>query len=337
MNKVSYLWGRLGIIIVAVGLVGCGLDRRGDVTAPSMDAPLTISLPMGYIPDPQYAPFYVALERGYFREEGFIIEFDYSFETDGVALVGAGHRPFAIVSGEQVIMARAQGIPVVYIMQWFQEFPITVVSKTSAGINSPQDLVGRRVGIPGFFGASYVGYAGLLFANGLTLEDAINEEIGFTQVEALRTDRVEAVVGYINNEPLQLQALGEQINILNVADYTALIANGIITNETIIADNPDLAANFVRAVLRGLADTLADPRAAFEISKNYVEALDDGRYPVLEASLPLWQAETLGLTDPGGWAETQDALLQIGFIDAPLDNINTAYTNRFVEQNQPQR
>jgi NitT/TauT family transport system substrate-binding protein len=51
---------------------------------------MTIRLPMGYIADPQYAPFYVAVDKGYFAEAGFELEFDYSFETDGIALVGAG-------------------------------------------------------------------------------------------------------------------------------------------------------------------------------------------------------------------------------------------------------
>ena len=132
---------------------------------------LTFGLPMGYIPDPQYAPIYVAVDKGYFAEEGFDIEFDYSFETDGMALVGANELPFAIVGGDQVILARAQGIPVVYVLEWYQRYPIAIVSKAAAGIEEAADLAGRTVGLPGFFGASYVGYVGLLQANGLTQDD----------------------------------------------------------------------------------------------------------------------------------------------------------------------
>ena len=285
---------------------------------------------MGYIPDPQYAPIYVAREKGYYAEEGLDIEFDYSSETDGLALVGAGELPFAIVSGEQVVLARAQGIPAVYVMEWFQRFPVTIVSKAAAGIEKPEDLAGREVGLPGFFGASYVGYAGLLAASGLTQDDVISSEIGFTQVESLLSDQVEAVVVYANNEPLQLAALGEDINVIYVADSADMVSNGLITNEDLLAQDPEMVQGFVRATMRGLSDTLADPAGAYEISKKYVEGLDDSRMNVLEASIELWQADTLGLTEIESWQLTQDVLMEIGFLDAPLDDLTAAYTNDFV-------
>lgn len=292
----------------------------------------TINLPMGYIPDPQYAPFYVAAEKGYFAEEGIEVTFDYSFETDGIALVGAGERPFAIVSGEQVILARAQELPVVYVLQWFQKYPIAVISKEAAGIARPSDLIGREVGLPGFFGATYVGYLGLLEANGIAPEEVTAVDIGFTQVESLLADKADAVVGYVNNEPVQLAAQDVPVNVLPVSDYMDMVANGIITNEETIANNPELVQGFVRAVLRGLEDTLADPDAAYEMSKQYVEGLADGRKPVLTASLDLWQADTLGLTNAQSWQNTHDVLLRAGLLDEPVPDLAAAYTNRFVKE-----
>jgi NitT/TauT family transport system substrate-binding protein len=316
------------LILILAALAACTPDS--DETTELMP----VRLPMGYVADPQFAPFYVAAEKGYFAEAGFAVEFDYGFETDGVSLVGANELPFAIVSGEQVLLARAQEIPVVYVLEWYQKYPIAVVSKAEANIVTPQDLNGRSVGLPGFFGASYVGYLGLLSAVGLAPEDVNASDIGFNQMETLLSDQTEAVVGYANNEPVQLAGQNVPINVIQVSDYIDMVANGLITNETVIAEDPEVVERFVGAVLRGLADTLADPDAAFEISKAYVEGLEDGRKPVLEASLPLWQATTLGLSDTASWQNTQDILLQAGLMDAPLADLTAVFSNDFVLANE---
>lgn len=325
------MFRRLMMLIMMSLLVACSGGAEIDESTGGETGEVTaFRLPMGFVPDPQYAPFYVAAEKGFFAEEGLAVEFDYISETDGVALVGAGELPFAIVSGEQAILARAQALPVVYVLEWFQRFPIAVISKASAGIETPADLAGREVGLPGFFGASYVGFAGLLSANGLSEGDVVANEIGFTQVETLLTDQVEAVVGYANNEPLQLAAAGEDINVIYVADSADMVANGIITNEEVIAEDPELVTRFVRATLRGLAYTLENTDEAFEMSKKYVEGLDDDRKNVLEASLEMWQAETLGLTEDASWERTQEVLMEIKFLDGPLEDLSAAYTNDFV-------
>ncbi|PID85171.1 MAG: myristoyl transferase [Chloroflexi bacterium] len=290
---------------------------------------------MGYIPDPQYAPYYVAADKGYYAEEGLEIEFDYSFETDGVALVGAGERPFALVAGDSVILARAQDVPVVYVAEWFQKYPIAVISKAETGIEEPADLAGHNIGLPGFFGANYIGFVGLLETVGLTEEDVDLNDIGFNQVESLLTDQSEVVVGYSSNEPVQLKAMGEDINVIYVADHIDLVSTGIITNEDLLANNPELVESFVRATLHGLADTLANPEEAYEICKKFVSELDDSRMNVLQASLPMWDAETLGETNVASWEQTQEVLLNMGFLNAPVDDLEAAFTNDVIEKVQP--
>lgn len=331
----SYRVKRLSkLILLLLAAAGLMAACNGAPEA-TPDELTTIRLPMGFIPDPQYAPFYVAVDRGYFAEEGLEIEFDYSFETDGIALVGANELPLAIVSGEQVVLARAAGLPVVYVLEWFQEYPVAIVSKVEAGITEPRELAGRNVGVPGFFGASYVGLVGLLESAGLTLDDIDANEIGFNQVESLVTDQSEAVVGYINNEPVQLAGQEVAVDTILVGDHIDMVANGIITNERTLAEDPELVEGFVRAVLRGVRDTLDDPDAAYEISKQFVEGLDDSRRGVLDASLPLWEAPTLGETDPLSWGQTQDILIRMGLLDAPLPDLDQAFTNEFISRTQP--
>ena len=292
-----------------------------------------IRLPMGYIPNIQFAPFYVAVDKGYFKEAGIEIEFDYSFETDGVALVGAGEVPFALVSGEQVLLARAQGLPVVYAAAWFQQYPISVVSKVTQGIRTPQDLVGKKIGLPGLFGANYVGFQALLFSSGLKETDVALDSIGFNQVEALATDQEEAVVVYTANEPIQLRAHGYELNEIRVADYAQLASNGILTNEMTISENPEQVRAFVEAFLHGLADTMASPDAALETCKSYIpnftELDPEVQKQILAASIELWNTDHPGESDPQAWKNMQDVLLRAGLLAVELD-LSKAFTNQFI-------
>ena len=293
-----------------------------------------IRLPMGYIPSVQYAPFYAADNSGFYEEVGLELEFDYSFETDGVALVASNELQFSLASGEQVLLARAEGLPVVYVMSWYKDFPIATVSKKEAGIRVPEDLAGTHVGIPGLFGASYIGFRALLEVAGLEEGEVFLDSIGFNQVEALAADQVEAAVVYVNNEPYVLRGLGYEVDVIPVADYAHLVANGLITNEETLRENPDLIRSMVQATLRGIKYTLTHPADAYEDCEDYVEGL-----PVLEEHLrtaeieryaALYQVDPFGYTDPEGWENMQALLIKMGMLSEELD-LSAAYTNDFVK------
>ncbi|MCL5998533.1 MAG: ABC transporter substrate-binding protein [Chloroflexi bacterium] len=323
MNK-RYLF----ISIVLLTITACSAIP---VAAP-VASKTRVRLPMGYVANVQYAPYYIAVERGYFAAEGIEIEFDYKFETDGVKLVGAGEIPFAVVSGEQVVLARAQGLPVKYVLQWYKKFPIGVISLKTSGINTPQDLKGKKVGLPGFFGAAYVGWRAFLKANGLTENDVQQQEIGFTQVAALQAGQVDVAVGYTNNEPIVLEQNGQPVNVFAVSDAVDMVANGLMTNEKTIKDNPQLVRGMINALLKGIADTIKDPDAAMQISTKYVEGLkadDPIQKQVLLKTIEVMQGGKPGESSAVAWENTQDALLTTGQVQQKQD-VNTFYTNEFL-------
>jgi len=291
-----------------------------------------IRLPMAYIPNVQFAPFYVAYDKGYFEEVGIDLEFDYSFETDGVAMVGANDLQFAIVSGEQVPIARAEGIPIVYVMAWYKDYPVAIVIDKTLGIESPQDLAGRTVGLPGLFGANYVGLRAFLQVNGLEESDLTLDSIGFNQVELFASGKEDVVVGYIANEPVQLRSRGYDLTVFAISDYVDLVSNGLITNQTTLEENPELVRAMIQATLRGIKYTVENPDEAYEISKKYVEGLADAdeeiQKEVLAASISLYQTDPYGYSIASAWENMQDVLLNMGLMKEAID-LDAAYTNEF--------
>ena len=321
------------IILIVSGLVlilsGCGRPNPATNTG----AVTKIRLPMGYIPNIQFAPFYVAVEKGYFRQAGIELDFDYKFETDGVKLVGSGELPFAIVSGEQVLLARAQGLPVTYVAAWYQQYPVSVVAKSELGILIPQDLKGKKIGLPGLFGATYVGLRALLFEAKMKESDVTLDSIGFNQVDLLAAGQQDIVVGYSTNEPILLKARGIPVTEIRVADYVQLASNGILASEKVIQDNPDLVRAFVGAFLKGLADTIANPEEAFQLSESYIPNFSDldvnVQKQVLKTSIEEWKGQRLGYSDPQAWENMQNVLFDMGLINEKLD-LSKAYTNEFI-------
>jgi NitT/TauT family transport system substrate-binding protein len=238
-----------------------------------------------------------------------------------------------VASGDQVILARGQGLPVVYVMTYFQRFPVAVVSLEDVPLENPEDLIGRSVGIPGLWGASYIGWLALLDAAGIDEGDIKLESIGYTQVASLTENQVDAAVVYAANEPVQLRQAGYEPHIIYVADYMNLVSNGIITNDKTIAEQPQLVAGLVRAVLRGLRYTIEHPEEAFEICLEYVPEAGgenrDTQLAVLQESIKFWQSDKLGYSDPAVWEMSQEFMLEAGLAETQTDP-DQMFTNDFI-------
>ena len=297
-----------------------------------------LTLGLGYIPDIQFAPFYMAKERGFYAAEGLDVDFRQGFQTDVLLLVGRGELRFGVASGDEVLVARSQGVPLVYVATWYQKFPISVIALEKNNIRRVEDLRGRTVGVPQRAGATYVGLRALLTSAGMSENDVQIREVGFTQVQALTQGQVDAVVGYTNNEPVQLRGLGEAITTIDVFDRVNLVSNGLVTNEQTLRERPDLVEKMTRATLRGLEEVIARPDEAVDtVIAGYIPEAAPKRATlrqVLDASIPLMQSDLtarqgLGAIDPAAWNESRDLLGRLRLLGGEVD-LDKAYTTRFL-------
>jgi NitT/TauT family transport system substrate-binding protein len=298
----------------------------------------SFTLPVGFVPNVQFAPFYVGLEKGFFSEQRIDLQMDHSMETDTVALVGADKLPFGICSGEQVLLGLNQGLSLKYILNWYQRYPVGIVSLADANIKSVTDLKGKKVGIPVLSGASYIGLEALLLENQMKDQDLKLESIGYSQVEMLASGKIDAAVIYVANEPVQLQLLGYSTDLIRVSDSISMIGNGLITNEKTLKENPDLVKRMAAALVKSIEYTEANPDESYEICKKYVDNLANAdnqelQKQVMIESIALYKDvdnRKTGVSSETAWINMSDVMKRMGLIRESVDPHN-AYTNEFVE------
>ncbi len=337
------------ILTLAALLAACGQPAAPAATPTEPATPAAtgasalrkVTLAMSYIPNVQFAPYYMAAAKGYYAEAGLEVVFDYNFESDVVQRVASWPESgvdFATASGTSTLLARQQGLPVKTVLTLYQQFPVVFFAKSSTGLKSADDLKGKTVGIPGNFGESFYGLLALRYANQFDESAFTVQEIGFTQAQAVLEDKVQAATGYAMNEPVLLRQQGVEVDVLRVADVYNLAANGIVVSERLIAEAPEVVRGFVTASLKGLRATLDNPDEAFEVSLGFIPEANLGdvdlQRQVLLESLPYWYSEKtstegLGYTDADLWKATEQFMRDAGLLAGPVE-VADAFTNEFI-------
>lgn len=317
--------------LVSDMIVGARSGDKGDAThAPARTTRTIVSL--GYLPDVRFAPFYIAHRKGYYEATGFNVTFQYGLESEPFRSLVAGLHTFVFASGDEVLMARANHLPVVTVATMFQRCPVSLIVPAGSPIRALADLKGRTIGAPAAFGAIYTGLLLLLDQAQLSRSDIQVQTIGFTQVAALVEHRVDAVMGYSNHEPVLLRRKGVAVRTFDVAASQPLVSNGIVVAEDTVRCQPQKVSTFVQATLRGLRTAIDHPLEAAEISKEYLPGETDAGHAlaVLQATFPFWQGDRLlGHNDSDAWQIMAHILSSssLGTMVPSLQDSVHAYTN----------
>ena len=352
----------------------------------AQDEPVDERILLTFIPNVQFAPFYLGIEDGHFTDAGLDISLEHLQEPEVMDLVAVGQANFGIVSGEQVILARSRGRDVVYVFEWYQKYPVGLVFSGGKDLSELATLRGMTIGIPGRFGASYSGLTTILVSAGLSEADIVLREIGFNAPEVFCLGVVDAAIVYVNNEPLQIQNLAStgdcgavsDVDVISVSSQVDLVSNGLIVSRAYMEENPDAVAQMVSALAGALQAVIDNPAAAYLASLKHVDSLpvDEALQNALESAaerqdeflasnparddiaesrrqlafelserfdgaaltqlhvllntIELWDAERLGYSELASWEAMRDTLDFMGFLDDDIDNLQDAFTNKFV-------
>lgn len=217
------------------------------------------------------APYFVALDKGYFAAEGLTVEIsEGAGSLDAIPKVATGAFPvgFADINSLMKFLDQNPGAPVTAVMMVYDKPPFAMIGRKSLGINAPGDIAGKVLGAPPPDGA-WAQFPIFAAENGIDMATVTVDPVGFPVREPMLAEgRVAAVTGFSFTSSINTKRLGvpeEDLTVILMADHgVALYGNAIIVNTDFAAANPEAVTGFLRAVAMGWKDTIAAPEAAVD-------------------------------------------------------------------------
>ena len=214
------------------------------------------------------APYFLAIDNGHFAKEGLSVEISAGKGSlDAIPKVATGAFPigFSDINSLIKFLDQNPGAPVTAVMMVYDKPPFAVVGRKSQGINSIDDLEGSVLGAPPPDGA-WAQFPVLAKENNIDVNKITVEPVGFpTREPMLAEGKVDSVTGFSFSSYMNLLRLGvpeEDLTTILMADHgLKLYGNAIIVNTDYAKENPEVIKGFLKAVVMGVKDAVADPAA----------------------------------------------------------------------------
>ena len=312
-----------GIMMLSVAGCSSGQTAENENTAGELQ---DFDIVLDWYPNAVHSFIYVAMEKGYYEEEGLNVNVQFPSNTnDAISLTAAGQADAGLYYQTNTVSTAAnQNIPIKVIGTVVQHPLNIVMSMGESGINGAKDLKGKTVGYPGT-PDNEVFIKAMMEHNGLKYEDVTMQDVGFDLNTALITGNVDAIIGgYINHEYPTLLQEGYDVTYFDITDegipdYEELV---LVTGEKQIEEESDKLEAFIRASKKGFEDMKNDPQAALDTLLKYQ---DEGNYPLdpeiekasMEILLPLMESDEQAFltVNEQSWTDTIDWLNEQGLLE----------------------
>nr|MBA2600105.1 ABC transporter substrate-binding protein [Actinomycetota bacterium] len=294
-----------------------------------------------WVPQAQFAGYYVAQDKGYYAEENLDVQIlpggpDIVSEQQ----VANGQADFGVDWVASFLAFRDKGLPIVTVAQIYQSSGLLLVSKKAANIATAEDLKGKRVGV--WFGGNEFEFLALMDKLKLDPDRDLNViKQGFT-MDPFLAGQMDAASAMTYNEYQIVLQSGVRAEDLNVVDYNkegvGMLQDNLFTSEEMLKTKKDVAQRFVRASLKGWQNAIEDQKGAVDIIMKYVERGSTTpehqsrmMSEVAKLVVPDGMAkENLGVMDGARFQQTADIALRFNVITKPAEPASS-YTNELVE------